>query len=126
MKNNKTAIIKIQNINEDIKNKIIKIINDFENKNPIPDWFKAKLQNLSDNDLWNNEYLMDYNTWTNRMINKKWDLEDVRKNDLSYEIILKLNDKCNFSEIISIISILEIDLKNVLIEDFYFGIYTPK
>lgn len=126
MKSDKKATIKIQNISDDKKNEIISIINSCENNIPLPNWFKLKLENLNNEDLWDNEYLMNYNTWTNKVISKKWNLEDIKNDDESFEIVLRLNDRCNFSELISIISILGIDLNNVLIEDPYFGIYKPR
>ena len=105
--------------------KLIEIINSIENNSLVPTWFRLKLENLTDDDLWKNEYLMKYDIWINKMLNKKWKLKDIQIRDFSIQIDLELFGKSNYSELLSIISILGIDLNNVLIEDSYFGNYTP-
>ena len=105
--------------------KLIEIINSFENNSLVPTWFRLKLENLTDDDLWENEYLLRYDIWINKMLNKKWKLKDIQIRNFSIQIDLELFGKSNYSELLSIISILGIDLNNVFIEDSYFGNYTP-
>ncbi|WP_128332184.1 hypothetical protein [Apibacter sp. HY039] len=119
-----TKII-ITDADNTVGSKLIEIINSFENNSLVPTWFRLKLENLKDDDLWENEYLMKYDVWVNKMLDKKWKLKDIQVRDFSIQIDLELFGKSNYSELLSIISILGIDLNNVLVEDSYFGNYTP-
>ncbi|MCV9934091.1 hypothetical protein OIU80_17555 [Flavobacterium sp. LS1R47] len=125
MENNKISILKINNIDNEVQTKIVEVINSFENNFSIPAWFIFKLKNLTEDDLWKNEYLMDYNTWIKKIENKKWKIGKIKTDNLYFEISFILENQTNFSEILCIISLLEINLDDVYIDDYYFGVYSP-
>ncbi len=107
--NDEITIIRIKDINAILEDKLIEVISSFENNISTPTWFKLKLENLTENDLWENEYLMRYDAWIDKMNNKKWKIEDIKTTGSSLEIKLKLSGRSNFSELLSILLVLEVD-----------------
>ncbi|MDO4729080.1 MAG: hypothetical protein Q4B43_08775 [Bacteroidota bacterium] len=119
------ATIKISNISNEKSNLCVEVIKGIENKK-IPVWFVEKINSLTDEALWKNDFLMDYHTFSERIANKKWSLDKIISKENSLHFILDIIERSSFFEILCVTSVLDVPLQNIEIDDPFFGIYTPE
>lgn len=121
----KKAIIRIKNISQESSNIILEIIDAIEIKK-IPHWFIEKLNSLSTEQMWENEYLMRYNIFMDKVFHKKWIYKNSTYLNETLELSFDLLEGTGFLDILCATSLIGIELKNIEIDDPYFGKYIPK
>lgn len=121
----KKATIRIKDLSEESSNIVHEVINGIEIRK-IPHWFIEKLDSLTTEQMWENEYLMRYNVFVDKVFHKKWIYKDFIYLDKTLELSFDLSESTGFLDILCVTSLIGIELKNIEIEDPYFGKYIPK
>ena len=121
----KEAIITIKDISQELSNIVLEIIKAIEIKK-IPYWFIEKLNSFATEQLWENEYLMRYNVFIDKVFHKKWIYKGFIYTDKTLELSFDLLESTGFLDILCVTSLIGIKLKNIEIDDPYFGKYIPE
>lgn len=121
----KEAIITIKDISQELSNIVLEIIKAIEIKK-IPYWFIEKLNSLTTEQLWENEYLMRYNVFIDKIFHKKWIYKNSTYLNETLELSFDLLESTGFLDILCVTSLIGIKLKNIEIDDPYFGKYIPE
>ena len=121
----KEAIITIKDISQELSNIVLEIIKAIEIKK-IPYWFIEKLNSLTTEQLWENEYLMRYNVFIDKIFHKKWIYKNSTYLNETLELSFDLLESTGFLDILCVTSLIGIKLKNIELDDPYFGKYIPE
>ncbi len=127
--NSDYIILRVNNATDKFADNVKKLLTDYfkeYNCLHLPKWFLDIVKKYTDDDLWNDEFLLNIDNWHKKMKNRSWRWYSSEKADKEFKIVVTQSGMTNLSELIFLFYCQGIKLKDIVIEDKKYGTYFLK